>query len=131
MAARLADHPWTMTEPLSYQVPLPAWVAPKHRGRPPKRPSRPMLAAPKCLTIGIQRAAISVLMAATRRQKWDYSLQGVGAIRSTTRRSISSLTSRYHSRLENVLIRALRSSPSGNRAKTVLLSSFGSFNAAR
>src|SRR5215210_6884187 len=36
MAAGLADHPWTMGELLGYQVPPPAWVAPKHRGRPPK-----------------------------------------------------------------------------------------------
>jgi transposase-like protein len=40
MAARLTDHRWTMRELLSYQVPLPAWVAPKRRGRPPK-PTRP------------------------------------------------------------------------------------------
>jgi transposase-like protein len=37
MAAGLADHRWTMAELLRYQVPLPAWVAPKRRGRPPKR----------------------------------------------------------------------------------------------
>jgi transposase-like protein len=37
MAAGLTDHPWTMAELLGYQVPLPAWVAPKRRGRPPKR----------------------------------------------------------------------------------------------
>ena len=36
MAAGLADHRWSMLELLSYQVPLPAWVAPKRRGRPPK-----------------------------------------------------------------------------------------------
>jgi transposase-like protein len=36
MAAGLTDHPWTMHELLSYQVPLPAWVPPKRRGRPPK-----------------------------------------------------------------------------------------------
>jgi transposase-like protein len=35
MAAGLADHPWTMGELLSYQVPPPAWEAPKRRGRPP------------------------------------------------------------------------------------------------
>ena len=35
MAAGLADHPWTMGELLRYQVPPPAWVAPKRRGRPP------------------------------------------------------------------------------------------------
>jgi transposase-like protein len=40
MAAGLTDHRWTMRELLSYQVPLPAWVAPKRRGRPPK-PARP------------------------------------------------------------------------------------------
>ncbi len=36
MAAGLADHPWTMGELLTYQVPPPAWPAPKRRGRPPK-----------------------------------------------------------------------------------------------
>jgi transposase-like protein len=36
MAAGLADRPWTMGELLSYQVPPPAWPAPKRRGRPPK-----------------------------------------------------------------------------------------------
>ena len=35
MAAGLADHPWTMGEVLGYQMPPPAWVAPKRRGRPP------------------------------------------------------------------------------------------------
>jgi uncharacterized membrane protein (UPF0136 family) len=39
MAAGLTDHRWTMLELLSYQVPLPAWVAPKRRGRPPKQVS--------------------------------------------------------------------------------------------
>ncbi len=39
MAAGLTDHPWTMSELLSYRVPLPAWVAPRRRGRPPKRAS--------------------------------------------------------------------------------------------
>jgi transposase-like protein len=38
MAAGLTDHPWTMAELLGYRVPLPAWVAPKRRGRPPKGP---------------------------------------------------------------------------------------------
>ncbi len=43
MAAGLTDHPWTLSELLGYQVPLPAWVAPKRRGRPLKRePSAPM-----------------------------------------------------------------------------------------
>lgn len=37
MAAGLADHRWTMLELLSHQVPPPAWVAPKRRGRPPKQ----------------------------------------------------------------------------------------------
>lgn len=46
MAAGLTDHPWTMTELLSYQVPLPAWVAPKRRGRPPKQLSQPLLVGP-------------------------------------------------------------------------------------
>ena len=37
MAAGLTDHRWTMDELLRYQVPLPAWVPPTRRGRPPKR----------------------------------------------------------------------------------------------
>jgi hypothetical protein len=37
MAAGLTDHCWTMSEFLRYQVPLPPWVPPKRRGRPPKR----------------------------------------------------------------------------------------------
>jgi hypothetical protein len=37
MAAGLTPHRWTMRELLRYQVPLPAWVAPRRRGRPPKR----------------------------------------------------------------------------------------------
>ena len=36
MAAGLSDHRWTLKELLFYQVPPPAWVAPKRRGRPPK-----------------------------------------------------------------------------------------------
>jgi len=36
MAAELTDHRWTMHELLTYQVPLPPWVPPKRRGRPPK-----------------------------------------------------------------------------------------------
>ncbi len=40
MAAGLTDHLWTMTELLRYQVPLPAWVA-------PKRPPQPVLVAPQ------------------------------------------------------------------------------------
>jgi hypothetical protein len=36
MAAGLADHRWTMRELLHYPVPLPRWVPPKRRGRPPK-----------------------------------------------------------------------------------------------
>jgi IS1 family transposase len=47
MAAGLTDHPWTLRELLHYRVPLPAWVAPRRRGRPPKplHPSPPALAA--------------------------------------------------------------------------------------
>jgi transposase-like protein len=41
MAASLTDHCWTMTELMHYQVPLPAWVAPKRRGRPPKPAQAP------------------------------------------------------------------------------------------
>ena len=36
MAAGLTDHRWTMVEFLRYAVPLPPWIAPKRRGRPPK-----------------------------------------------------------------------------------------------
>jgi transposase-like protein len=36
MAAGLTDHCWSLHELLCYQVPLPAWVPPKRRGRPPK-----------------------------------------------------------------------------------------------
>src|SRR4051812_20807354 len=38
MAADLTDHPWTITELLRFQIPVPRWVPPKRRGRPPKRP---------------------------------------------------------------------------------------------
>jgi transposase-like protein len=41
MAAGLTNHRWTMQELLRFQVPLPAWVAPKRRGRPPKRVLQP------------------------------------------------------------------------------------------
>jgi hypothetical protein len=44
MAARLTDRRWTMLELLRYQVPLPPWVAPKLRGRPPKRAQQPAMA---------------------------------------------------------------------------------------
>jgi transposase-like protein len=37
MAAGLTDHPWTMREWLTHPVPLPPWIAPKRRGRPPKQ----------------------------------------------------------------------------------------------
>jgi transposase-like protein len=37
MAAGLTDHRWTMHELLSRPIPLPPWVAPERRGRPPKR----------------------------------------------------------------------------------------------
>ena len=36
MAAGLTDHRWTMADLLHYKVPLPAWVAPRRRGRSPK-----------------------------------------------------------------------------------------------
>jgi transposase-like protein len=36
MAAGLADHCWTLDELLRLQIPLPRWVPPKRRGRPPK-----------------------------------------------------------------------------------------------
>lgn len=41
MAAGLTDHPWTLRDVLHYQAPVPAWVAPKRRGRPPRRLSPP------------------------------------------------------------------------------------------
>ena len=41
MVAGLTNHCWTMYELLCYQVPLPPWVAPKRRGRPPKRALQP------------------------------------------------------------------------------------------
>lgn len=44
MAAGLTDHCWTMQELLSYQVPLPAWVPPKRRGRPPQQRPQPGMA---------------------------------------------------------------------------------------
>jgi hypothetical protein len=44
MAAGLTDHPWSLSELLRYQVPPPAWVAPKRRGRPPKPARAPALA---------------------------------------------------------------------------------------
>ena len=37
MAAGLADHPWTIGELLRFPIPLPRWVPPTRRGRPPKR----------------------------------------------------------------------------------------------
>jgi hypothetical protein len=44
-AAGLTHHCWTRLERLRDQVPLPAWVAPKRRGRPPKPLQQPTLAA--------------------------------------------------------------------------------------
>lgn len=44
MAAGLTDHCWSMHELLRYQVPLPAWVPPKRRGRPPKPARSPAVA---------------------------------------------------------------------------------------
>jgi transposase-like protein len=38
MAAGLADQPWTLGQLLRFQIPLPQWVPPKRRGRPPKHP---------------------------------------------------------------------------------------------
>ena len=37
MAAGLANHCWSLNELLRFQIPLPRWVPPKRRGRPPKR----------------------------------------------------------------------------------------------
>lgn len=44
MAAGLTDHRWSLHELLHYQVPMPAGVAPKRRGRPPKQARPPALA---------------------------------------------------------------------------------------
>ena len=44
MAAGLTDHRRSMGERLRYQVPLPAWVPPKRRGRPPTLARAPALA---------------------------------------------------------------------------------------
>ena len=44
MAAGLTDHCWTMRELMRYQVPLPAWVEPKRRGRLPMRAQQPATA---------------------------------------------------------------------------------------
>ena len=44
MAARLTNHRWTMRDLLRSQVQLPPWVAPKRRGRPPKRALQPAMA---------------------------------------------------------------------------------------
>jgi transposase-like protein len=44
MAAGLTDHRWTLRELLLLRVPLPAWVAPKRRGRPPKQKLQPIMA---------------------------------------------------------------------------------------
>jgi len=35
MAAGITDHRWTVQELLSYRLPLPPWIPPKRRGRPP------------------------------------------------------------------------------------------------
>ncbi len=43
MAAGLTDHVWTVEELMLYQLPLPQWVAPKPRGRPPKQLQAPAL----------------------------------------------------------------------------------------
>ena len=55
MAAGLTDHRWTLAELLSYQVPLPAWVAPKRRGRPPNVP--PAAPVPVVRPPAVARAA--------------------------------------------------------------------------
>jgi hypothetical protein len=47
MAAGLTDPRWTLRELLLLKIPLPPWVAPKRRGRPPKQklqPAMPMAA---------------------------------------------------------------------------------------
>jgi len=37
MAAGLTDHCWSLNEVLHFQIPLPRWVLPKRRRRPPRR----------------------------------------------------------------------------------------------
>ena len=44
MATGLTDHFWTLRELLLLKVPLPAWVAPKRRGRPYKLKPQPVMA---------------------------------------------------------------------------------------
>jgi len=44
MVAGLTDHRWTMRDLWRSQVPLPPWVAPKRRGRPPTRALQPAMA---------------------------------------------------------------------------------------
>jgi hypothetical protein len=44
IAAGLTDPLWRMHELLRYPVPLPAWVLPKRRGRPPQAASLPVVA---------------------------------------------------------------------------------------
>jgi hypothetical protein len=44
MAAGLTDYRWTLRELLLLKVPLPPWVAPKRRGRPPKQKLQPIMA---------------------------------------------------------------------------------------
>jgi transposase-like protein len=48
MAANLTDHRWSLWELLTYQIPLPAWVAPKRRGRPPKQARPPLQTVAAC-----------------------------------------------------------------------------------
>jgi hypothetical protein len=44
MAGGLTNHRWMMSDLVRYQVPLPPWMAPKRRGRPPKRALQPAMA---------------------------------------------------------------------------------------
>jgi hypothetical protein len=44
MVAGLTNHRWTMHELLHYQIPLPAWVAPKQCERPPRQKQQPLMA---------------------------------------------------------------------------------------
>jgi transposase-like protein len=60
MAAGLTDHCWTLRELLSCPIPLPAWVPPKRRGRPPSgRLPPPCRRPPDHGSVGCYRCGLS------------------------------------------------------------------------